>query len=58
MAFSRKKKLRNMHRTSTIYTQKQSKTGDVRGQQGMNILTRGHIVIDYGLTFWFQVKMP
>ncbi len=47
-----------MHRTSTVYTQKHSKTGDVRGQQGMNILTRGRIVIDYGLTFWFQVKMP
>ncbi len=58
-----------MHRSSSIYKQKQSKTvlnkyvGDVRRQQGMDILlTGGSIIMDYEWYFGqkqqFKAKMP
>ncbi len=31
---------------------------DVRGQQGMDFLTAGSIIMDYGQKQWFKVKMP
>ncbi len=47
---------RNMHRSSTVYKRKQSKTNksvdfDVRGQQGIDLSTGGS-VMDYGVVFW------
>ncbi len=46
-----------MHGSSTVYKQKQSKTGMleilvVRGQQRMDFFTGGNVVLVYRLVFW------
>ncbi len=51
---------RKMHRSSTVYKQKQSKTNmslvfDVRGQQGMDFFSGKSLILDYGLIFWSDV---
>ncbi len=48
---------RNMHKSNTLYMQKQSRTVvdkcgfDLRGQQGMDLSSGGSLIMDYGL-FW------
>ncbi len=54
---SRLNQERNMHRSSTVYKQKPSKTNmlvdcDVRRWQGMDFFTGGSFIMDYGLAFW------
>ncbi len=53
---------RNMHRSSTVFKQKESRTVldklvdfDVRGQQEMDFVTRRNVIIDYGLWYFWPV---